>query len=240
MTARKSDVEPRKTRVVAASVLALLLAALTAVGGDATPGRDGDGTTGMVKCGNLIYARTKTSVCFSDGFLAQVPKDTNINTHPRFQPVKLASQEIYEYPFAVMTGQGGFTLTEPERKNLRNYLLNGGFIVASAGCSSKPWNQSLQGELGRIFPDIRLKKLDADHPVFHTVHDISSSLYKRGGPRLPHLEGLEVDGKIVLIWSPDGLNESKNAGPKCCCCGGNEIKSAKIININLLAYALTH
>ena len=44
----------------------------------------------------------------------------------------------------------------------------------------------------------------------------------------------------MLILSPDGLNDTANAGPSCCCCGGNEIKSAKEINVNLLAYALTH
>ena len=123
---------------------------------------------------------------------------------------------------------------------MRTYLLGGGFIVASASCSSKPWNDSLGRELEKIFPKLKLKKLGAKHPVFHTVYDIASSKYKRGGSKLPELRGLEVDGKIVLIWSPDGLNDSKNSGPKCCCCGGNEVKAAQKINVNILSYALTH
>jgi len=82
--------------------------------------------------------------------------------------------------------------------------------------------------------------LDADHPIFHTVYDVTSSKYKSGSQKLPVLKGLEVDGKIVLIWSPDGLNDTANAGPNCCCCGGNEVKSAKLLNVNILAYALTH
>jgi hypothetical protein len=72
------------------------------------------------------------------------------------------------------------------------------------------------------------------------VYDIASSRYKSGENKLPDLYGLELDGRIVLIWSPDGLNDTANAGPNCCCCGGNEVKAAKMINVNLLSYALTH
>ena len=51
---------------------------------------------------------------------------------------------------------------------------------------------------------------------------------------------LEIDGKIVLIFSKDGLNDTGKVGGNCCCCGGNEIKNARQINVNLLAYTLTH
>ena len=33
-----------------------------------------------------------------------------------------ADKELFRYPFAIMTGEGGFTLTEAERENLRRYL----------------------------------------------------------------------------------------------------------------------
>jgi hypothetical protein len=54
------------------------------------------------------------------------------------------------------------------------------------------------------------------------------------------LKGLEIDGKIVAVFSSDGLNDTANAGGKCCCCGGAEIQNARQMNVNLLAYALTH
>ncbi|MEK6238367.1 MAG: hypothetical protein N2C14_26925 [Planctomycetales bacterium] len=44
----------------------------------------------------------------------------------------------------------------------------------------------------------------------------------------------------MLIFSPDGLNDTGKVGGNCCCCGGNEILNARQINVNLLAYALTH
>lgn len=195
---------------------------------------------GVVKCANLIYASNKTSVCFSDKFLVQVQKDSLIRTHRRFVPVKMESDELFQHPFAVMTGEGDFSLSELQRENLTDYLRSGGFLVASAGCSSRPWNRAFEREIAGMFPDRELTTLDADHPVFHTIYDISHSRYKSGQSKLPELRALEIDGRVVMIWSPDGLNDTANAGPNCCCCGGNEIQSARNLNANILAYALTH
>ena len=39
---------------------------------------------GAVECGNLIYAGTKTSKCFSDEFLSTVQQKTSIATERRF------------------------------------------------------------------------------------------------------------------------------------------------------------
>ena len=197
---------------------------------------------GEVRCANLTYgkAKRKTSRCFSDKFLAQIRKDTNIRAYQRLENVKLESPKLCEYPFAVMTGEGEFSLTDAQRQSLKQYLLRGGFVVASAGCSSQPWNKSFIAEMKTIFPDSKFDPLAGDHPIFHTVYDITSSRYKSSKAKLPVLKGLEIDGKIALIWSPDGLNDTGNAGPDCCCCGGNEVKAAKMINVNILAYALTH
>lgn len=240
--------KPRRTAKYISALLGLALTLLTAhslmaqAAESANPNADTDAQAKEVAvyCANLVYATNKTSVCFSDEFLTQVREETNILTHPNFDEVHLDSAELFDYPFAVMTGEGAFTLTDEQIENLQDYLTGGGFLIASAGCSSKPWNTSFKQAMRRAFPDLETVKLGADHPVFHSVYDIERSRYKTGGPKLPHLEGLEIDGRVVMIWSPDGLNDTANAGPNCCCCGGNEVKSARKLNVNILAYALTH
>lgn len=225
---------------LAIAAAALGLAGLALGGPDAVD--EPDAAEAVVRCANLVYGTdgSKTSLCFSDGFLRQIREDTNIVTHPRFQSVALESEALFDSPFAVMSGEGSFLLTEAQRENLRHYLTNGGFLVASAGCSSRPWSASFRREMRRLFPDREMSRLPAEHPVFHTVRDITRSRYRSGGARLPHLEGLTMEGRIVLIWSPDGLNDTGSAGGDCCCCGGNEIQSAGKLNVNILAYALTH
>lgn len=226
---------------VAAAVAVVLGAGMSILASKAPEPRQAPvavGRPGVVQCANLIYGRGKSSVCFSDEFLAQVQKDTFIRTNRRFCPVKLGSGELFRYPFAVMTGEGVFSLTPVQRLNLRNYVTRGGFLVASAGCSSSAWDASFKSEFRLMFGELKLKKLPMSHPVFHTVYDIGKLVTKSSQPAA--LEALEIDGKIVLIYSREGLNDTANAGPGCCCCGGNEILNARKVNANLLAYALTH
>lgn len=193
---------------------------------------------GVVNCANLVYGEGKTSKCFSSQFLSQITSDTNITANTSLVPVHLDSAELFQFPFAVMTGEGEFRLTPTQRLNMRNYLENGGFITASAGCSSHEWQESFRTAISEVFPELQLTQLDMTHPVFHTVYEITA--LDRKGMGQAHLEGLEIDGKIVLIFSPDGLNDTGQAGGSCCCCGGSEVKNARQVNVNLLAYTLTH
>lgn len=189
----------------------------------------------MVECANLIYAGTKSSVCFSEHFLSTVASATSINTSRKFKPVKLADKEIFQFPFAVITGEGAFTLTEDERKNLKQYLEKGGFLLASAGCSSKEWSDSFTHEIESIFPDRKLAEVPMDHAIFRTVFEVPRLDMSHGG--VAKLYGLTIGGKIVLVYSPDGLNDTGTMHG-CCCCGGNEIENSQKVNANILAYAL--
>lgn len=195
----------------------------------------------QIKCANLIYAVSKSSVCFSEKFLDTVRQETNCQPQKGFTSVKLATDDVFHYPFAVMTGEGQFQLTEQERRTLKSYLTRGGFLLASAGCSSVEWDRSFRQEIRRVFPDKSLVRLKMTHPIFHTVFDVKTIKMKK--PTTAYLEGLELDGKIVLIYSPEGLNDTANAssqGRQCCCCGGNEITNSREINVNIFTYALTH
>jgi uncharacterized protein DUF4159 len=197
----------------------------------------GDSSSGgdAVECANLIYAGTKSSVCFSEEFLSAVASETSINTARKFKPVKLAEKEVFRFPFAVMTGEGAFTLTSDERKNLKLYLEKGGFLLASAGCSSKEWSDSFTREIEQIFPDRNLSEVPMTHPVFRTVFAVSRLDTKHEGDA--KLLGLNAGGKIVLLFSPDGLNDTATMHG-CCCCGGNEIRNSQKVNANILVYAL--
>ena len=189
-----------------------------------------------IECANIIYAGTKSSVCFSEEFLSTVAAETTINTSRKFKAVKLAEKEVFRFPFAVMTGEGAFALTEDERKNLKLYLEKGGFLLASAGCSSKEWNDSFIHEIQAIFPDRKLADVPMSHPIFRTVHDIDR-LATAHAAADAKLLGLTFGSKIVLIYSPDGLNDTGSMHG-CCCCGGNEIRNSQQVNVNILAYAL--
>ncbi len=192
---------------------------------------------GIVQVANLVYAGTKSSKCFSDHFLVKTEKDSSISTSRRFHAVKLRGEDIFAFPMVVMTGEGTFRLSDAERENLRTYITRGGFLLASAGCSSAEWDRSFRREMAAIFPKHPMQSIDMKHPLFHTVYEITKIETKHGKPR--PLMGVSIGGRVGIIYSQDGLNDTGHT-EGCCCCGGNEIKNAVEINVNTLAYALTY
>ena len=236
--------------LAAAALGALALASLAGHGPpavaadtDAKPGlvpdpdQSGGEAESIVQVANLVYAGVKSSQCFADHFLIKAEKETAISTSRRFHAVKLSGDEIFNYPLVIMTGEGDFQLPDAERESLRKYVTRGGFVLASAGCSSQEWDRAFRREMASIFPDQPLAPLGMDHPVFHSVSDITALKAKHGTPR--PLEGISLDGRLAVLYSVDGLNDTAHT-QGCCCCGGNEITNAVEVNVNVLAYALTH
>ena len=191
----------------------------------------------IVQVANLVYAGIKSSQCFSDHFLVKAEKESAISTSRRFHAVKLGSEELFSFPLVIMTGEGGFQLPDRERENLRRYVERGGFLLASAGCSSNEWDRSFRREMARVFPEFPLQPLGMNHPIFHTVYEIAELKAKHGKPR--PLEGVTIGGRVGIIYSQDGLNDTAHT-TGCCCCGGNEITNAIQVNVNILAYALLY
>lgn len=188
-----------------------------------------------IRCNNLIYADGKTSVCFADKFLNTTANKTGINVDPRFKSVKLDSESLFDSPFTVISGEGSYRFTEAERENLRRYITCGGFLLASPGCSDASWDRSFRAELKALFPGAPLKKIPMTHEVFSLVYDVRTLNLKGGGTTL--IEGIELDGRLVMIYSSHGLNDAANA-KGCCCCGGNQILESEKVNVNILLYSL--
>jgi len=137
----------------------------------------------------------------------------------------------------IMTGEGDFRLSDLERESLRRYTERGGLLLASAGCSSTDWDRAFRREMAIVFPEHPLEPIGMDHPIFHTVYDIAE-LGSKHSTAQP-LVGVSLGGRLAVVYSPDGLNDTGHT-EGCCCCGGNELRNAIEINVNILAYALTY
>ena len=203
----------------------------------AEPRQPGGEADGIVQVASLIYAGTKTSKCFSDHFLTRAEKDSAITTSRHFHTVKLSSDELFEFPLVIMTGEGSFSLPDDERRNLRRFIERGGFLLASASCSSPEWDKSFRAEMARVFPDHPMQTLTLKHPVFHTVYDITELKAKHNQAK--PLEGLSFDDRLGILYSQEGLNDTEHT-QGCCCCGGNEITNCEQVNVNILAYSLLY
>jgi hypothetical protein len=191
----------------------------------------------LLQCGNLIYAGNKSSVCFADSFLTDVAAQTNLKVNKKFCPVRLDAEALFDYPFCVMSGNESFALTQKEREQLRKYLTQGGFLLVSPGCSDEKWDKSFRQEIKACLPEYPLQKIPMTHPIFSIVNPIPQLTEKHG--RTAFLEGLEINGRYVLVYSLEGLNDVAHAHG-CCCCGGNELTNPARVNVNVFTYAVLY
>ena len=96
--------------------------------------------------------------------------------------MKLSSENVFEFPLVIMTGEGDFQLTDEERQNLRRYVERGGLLLASAGCSSPEWDRAFRREMAGVFAKQQLQAIPMTHPIFHTVYEIPSLSPAAAGP----------------------------------------------------------
>jgi hypothetical protein len=153
--------------------------------------------------------------------------------------VPLEEADLKQYPLVIFAGDLRFKLSDQEMVNLKNYMQQGGFVIASAGCANEIWNASFKKMMDEMLPDSQFKALPMEHPLFHTLYDLKQ-INSTKGDKVPVLYGLEIKGRLAMVYSPVGVNDTAHAGGECCCCGGEEILQSHLVNANILAYVLTH
>jgi hypothetical protein len=82
------------------------------------------------------------------------------------QSVEVGSTAIFEYPFLHMTGHGNVTFSESDSKNLRMYLLSGGFLHIDDNYGMKPY---ILEALKMVFPDKKMSEIPLSHPIYNSA-----------------------------------------------------------------------
>jgi hypothetical protein len=152
-----------------------------------------------------------------------------------------------------MHGRRSFRWTANERKALKDYLDRGGFLFADAICANKEFADSLRAELKSIYPEAAFARIPPSHPMFTEefrgfglasvmlrdpqIRDEGDPLTAKLVKTTPLLEGLEIDGRIVVILSPYDISCALEKGASLDCKGYIPPDAAKI-GANVLLYAL--
>jgi hypothetical protein len=99
---------------------------------------------------------------------------TNINVEPlSYRIVNLSSDEVFEYPFALVSEPGEMRLNEKEFANLREYINRGGFVLIDD--FDGPWQfDNFRRQMYQAFPSRQLQRLTAAHPAFNLFYEIES------------------------------------------------------------------
>lgn len=96
---------------------------------------------------------------------------TSLNVSPEGRFLRLQNQDLHNYPWIYMVEPGRLIFNDEEVKILRDYLRNGGFLMADDFWGDLQW-ENFHREMKKVFPERDFVELPMDHPVFHTVFDL--------------------------------------------------------------------
>ena len=119
-----------------------------------------------------------------------------------YATVEVGSPEIFNYPFIHMTGHGNVSFTEQEARNLRNYLISGGFLHIDDNYGMNPY---VRPQMKKVFPELDFVELPFSYPIYHQKYEFPKGLPKihehDGGPAQGF--GLIYQGRLVCFYSFD-------------------------------------
>ncbi len=143
-------------------------------------------------------------------------KWTNIPVEIKSQ-VRLASPDIHKLPILIVSPEDQFDLTETEKQNLREYIQNGGFLVAD-GTMRDSSGASILQMVRDIAGNKKMESIPTDHPIFQEPFLIGGPPQGENIPNLPSnapgrialsddvvgLSGVFVNGRLAILFSPKG------------------------------------
>ncbi len=218
-------------------------------------GRGGFG--GFGRFGDWRQGGTSWAVDYPKGdrYYAKILRRlTTIDVRSVEQPVNLEDgDDVFDWPYLMVGLPGMWDLSDEMTAKLREYLLRGGFLFCDSFFGSGQWEGFAEG-MRRVFPDREIVDLPDEHPLFHTVYNLSkrgqvpnmNSLLGGGGGYMsdgavPHWRGiLDDQGRVMVAIA---FNNDVSDSFQWADDPGYPAESATLglrMGVNYAVYALTH
>jgi hypothetical protein len=126
----------------------------------------------------------------------------NIQTkiNPKPATVSPGSIDLMSYPFVHMTGHGNVVFSDQEIKNLRKYLMSGGFLHID---DNYGMDEFVRREIKKLFPEKTLTEIPANHPIFKAPYNFPKGLPKihEHDNQAPKAFGIFIKDRLVLLYT---------------------------------------
>lgn len=190
-------------------------------------------------------------------FSYRLQQVTSLQVNPKGAIVDINADQLRHYPFVYMLEIGDIDLSNEEARILRDYMLNGGFIMVDDNWGDYQWAPWLRA-FQQMFPDREMKELPLEHEIFHIIFKLDSIPqipgvrafmsgydYEDHGPgcKGAHYYGVYDDkGRMMMCvchntdlgdgWEEEGTDPSYFRA--------YSEKYAYPLGINIIFYAMTH
>ncbi len=128
---------------------------------------------------------------------------TNSNCHTNIEKiaktVTASDEDIFNYPIIFMTGHGNVFFSDDDAKNLKNYLISGGFLHIS---DNYGLDKYIRRELKKVFPLLQLQEIPKNHPIYHQTFSFKNGLPKihEHDNKPPQGFGVFYKGRLIVFY----------------------------------------
>lgn len=126
--------------------------------------------------------------------------NANIHTRIKEKPrnIEVKSKEIFNYPLVFLTGHGNVFFSDQAVKNLRDYLLSGGFIHISDNYGLDDY---IRKEMKKVFPDLDFEEIPFEHEIYHQNYNFTTlpKIHEHDGKPAQGF-GIFVEGRLVCFY----------------------------------------
>ena len=108
--------------------------------------------------------------------------------------------DLLEGPILFFNGHTAPEFSPIERKKLREYIDNGGFLFAEACCGERDFDQGFRRLMKELFPEpeSQLRPIAEGHPIWRARHLLD--------PASHPLWGIQRGARTVVVYSPTDLS----------------------------------
>jgi len=134
-------------------------------------------------------------------FSLRLQQLTSLKVNPDPAIVEITDPKLFDYPFVYMIEPGDLYFSDDEVKILRQYLLNGGFMMVDDFWGDEEW-ENFEREIRRVFPDREIVDVPQEHEIFHNVYDLKEK------PQVPSIHTWQRG----MTWEPrrGSMNDQAN------------------------------
>lgn len=169
------------------------------------------------------------------------------NMRVRLNPTNvlgLDDPRVFNNPIIYISEPGFWTIRESEAKNLRDYLLKGGFVIFDDFDGEDQWS-NMAAQMARALPEHVFIDITPEHPIFHVFFDVRDlyvpnevvrktpvyrAIFENNDPsrRMIALANYNNDIAEYWEWSAEGLFDP------------DPVNNAYRLGVNYILYAMTH
>ncbi|PLW99796.1 MAG: hypothetical protein C0593_02405 [Marinilabiliales bacterium] len=163
--------------------------------------------------GNTVHAQTKIALMKYRGggdwyanptsltnLIAFCNENIGTSIDTDYATVEPGSSDIFNYPLIHLTGHGNVLFSNEEARNLREYLIAGGFLHID---DNYGLDEYIRPQMEKVFPELQFIELPYSHPIYHQSYEFEKGLPKvhEHDNKAPQGFGLIYEGRLVCFYT---------------------------------------